>query len=99
MTDYADTNFFVAMLITLPHSVEADAIADRIWESQVEPLPVSRLLQMEVKNALQRLVFEARNGAQDIGITPEYALVAEARFFDILDEGVSGKAWSRTKRF
>jgi predicted nucleic acid-binding protein len=90
MTVYADTNFFTNLLVDLPQSGDADALAGGYRASRFPPWPVPRLLHMELINALQRLVFEARHGAQKILTTPELALLAEARFVDGL---MVGEEW------
>ena len=87
MTAYADTNFFTSLLVDAPRRVEADALAAMNRERGNEPLPVPRLLHLEVINALQRLVFEARHSAQKIRVTPEIALLAEDEFGDGLQAG------------
>lgn len=88
MTVYADTNFFTNLLVELPRSAEADSLAITNREQGSMPLPVCRLLNFELINALQRLLYEAAHGTQKIRITRELALVAEAQFAEQLANGL-----------
>lgn len=87
MTVYADTNFFTNLLVELPQSADADLLAIMNRERGSMPLPVCRLLNFELINALQRLLYEAAHGTQKIRITPELALVAEGQFTEQLAIG------------
>jgi predicted nucleic acid-binding protein len=72
MSIFADTNFFTNLWTSLSHSSEAD----RLWSGVVaggECLLITRLVNLEFTNALQRLIYESRHGAQAVQITPEIA--------------------------
>lgn len=71
MIPYADTNFFTNSLLELAHSAAADALLLAHRKKHSPPLPVTWLSRMELTNALQRLVFEARQGTQQLRGTPE----------------------------
>jgi predicted nucleic acid-binding protein len=87
MTVYADTNFFTNLLVELPRSADADSLAITNREQGSMPLTVCNLLNFELINALQRLLYEAAHGTQKIRITRELALVAEAQFAEQLATG------------
>lgn len=78
MKVYADTNFFTNLLLTLPQSAAADALAATLQRRSPAPLPVTHLLRMELINALQRLIHESKHG--DLGVTEQRSLMAEVRF-------------------
>ena len=42
---------------------------------------------MEFTNALQRLIFETRQGTQQLRVTPESAMLAEAEFIKEMEDG------------
>jgi predicted nucleic acid-binding protein len=88
MIVYADTNFFTNSLLDLTHSPQADALLESLRASQTAPLPVTWLLRMEFLNALQRLVFETRHGTQQLRVTPESAMLADAEFLKETEEGL-----------
>ena len=88
MIAYADTNFFTNSLLDLPHSPDADLLLESLRQSQAAPLPVTWLLRMEFTNALQRLIFETRQGTQRLRVTPESAMLAEAEFIREAEEGI-----------
>jgi predicted nucleic acid-binding protein len=88
MIAYADTNFFTNSLLDLPHSPEADALWNSLQPNQDPPLPVTWLLRMEFTNALQRLIFETRQGTQQLRVTPESAMLAEAEFIRETEAGL-----------
>jgi predicted nucleic acid-binding protein len=88
MTPYADANFFANLLLELPHSHEAVALAGEAESCGAPPWPVFPILRMEVMNAIQRLVFESRTGNQPLRVTPEAALVAAGVFDDQLGAGI-----------
>ncbi|MEQ1852677.1 MAG: type II toxin-antitoxin system VapC family toxin [Chthoniobacteraceae bacterium] len=81
---YADTNFFTNILVEMPHSAEAGSLLG----VSDEPLPVTWLHRFEVVNAIQQCVFLARHGMQQLRITPEFALAAEASFIEAVTLGV-----------
>lgn len=81
---YADTNFFTNTLVDMSHRSEAEAL---LAECRVR-LAVTWLHRIEVVNALQQCVFLTRQGMQQMRVTPELAMAAEARFFDEVDLGI-----------
>jgi predicted nucleic acid-binding protein len=86
MTVYADTNFFTAAWVDIQYTSEAEVLFAGLRQHGGH-LPVTRLLRIEFTNALQRLVFEARNGSQELRATPENALVARASFDEEVSSG------------
>lgn len=86
MTPYADTNFFTHLLVPLEKSAEAEALSAKLRPTK-EALPVIWLIRMELTNALQRLVFQSRHEPQAYPVSPEFALMAEARLADEMEDG------------
>jgi len=86
MKVYADTNIFTNMWIGLTHSEEAMALIEEL-RNQRAKLPITRLLRLELINALQRLVYESRHGVQDIRVSIETALAAHGNFNEELEAG------------
>lgn len=85
MKIFADTNFFTNLWTNLSDSAEAD----RLWSFAGEMelfLAVTRLVNLEYTNALQRLVYESKHGAQALNITSEIAAVARLE----MDQALSG---------
>ena len=80
---YADTNFFVNLLVGMPSTNEAERLAT----GMKAPLPITRLLRLEFVNALQQCVFLTRRGSQDRRVTPELATAVESYFLDEADAG------------
>ena len=93
MIVYADTNFFTNSLLDLARGPEADALLESLCQDHAAPLPVTWLLRMEFTNALQRLVFETRQGTQQLRVTPESAMLAEAEFLRDWEAGT----WMRER--
>ncbi len=81
---YADTNFFTNILVEMPHRAEAETLL----RSCREALPITWLHRLEAVNALQQCVYLSRQGAQQLRMTLELALTAEALFFDEVALGV-----------
>ena len=81
---YADTNFFTNIVVDMPHRAEAETLLHGCREA----LPITWLHRLEMVNALQQCVFLSRQGTQQLRITPELALTAEALFFDEVAVGV-----------
>lgn len=79
MKVFADTNFYTNLWLELSHKVEAASLYDRLLLSG-GVLPITRLLRMELTNALQRLIYESRHGTQGIRISQESALATRASF-------------------
>lgn len=81
---YADTNFFTNTLVDMSHRSEAESLLAECPER----LPVTWLHRLEVVNALQQCVFLTRQGMQQMRVTQELAMMAEARFFEEVDLGI-----------
>lgn len=75
MKVFADTNFFTNLWVELSQSDQANVLYRQVVLAGVR-LPVTRLIRMELTNALQRLVFEARHGTQSFRVSKEMALAA-----------------------
>lgn len=86
MKVFADTNFFTNLWVELPQHANAQSLCDRLLESTLK-LQVTRLLRLELTNALQRLIFEARHGVQNLTISREMASAVRGEFDDALEEG------------
>jgi predicted nucleic acid-binding protein len=86
MRVYADTNIFTNLWIDLSHSEEAMSLIEELRGKRAK-LPITRLLRMEMTNALQRLVYESRHGAQGIRVSTETALAAHGNFNEELEAG------------
>ena len=71
----------------LAHSPAADALLLTHRRKRCPPLPATWLIQLELTNALQRLVFEARQGTQQLRATPEAVMIAEAEFLKEIEAG------------
>ena len=87
MTDYLDANLLVRMYLQLPECEKAVALVNSRSGRRGWPYPITRLLRMEVVNALYRMVFESRTDGQ-WRVTPESAAIALADFEQDLDRGV-----------
>jgi len=94
MSIYADTNFFTNSLLDLAHSPAADTLLESLRQDQAAPLPITWLLRMEFTNALQRLIFETRQGTQQLRVTPESAMLAEAEFIKETEDGLLAREQS-----
>lgn len=88
MNTYVDANALVRYFLMTEgrETLIADLHSSR--EPDTFPLPVTQLLKCEVTNAIERMVFETRNGGIP-RISPELAMVAQESFASDLEEGVS----------
>jgi predicted nucleic acid-binding protein len=87
MTTYLDANFLVRMYLELPGCEEAVNLVKSRSGRRSWPFPITRLLRLEVVNALYRLVFESRTGGQ-WRVTPESAAIALGDFENDLADGL-----------
>jgi predicted nucleic acid-binding protein len=87
MTIYLDANFLVRMYLELPGCEEAVELVKSRRSRRSWPFPITRLIKMEVVNALNRLVFESRTGGQ-WRVTPESATMAIGDFQQDLIDGL-----------
>jgi predicted nucleic acid-binding protein len=88
MRCFADTNFFTNLWTNLSHSSEADLL----WSGAVaagDYLLITRLVNLEYTNALQRLLYESRHGVQAVQLTAEIAQMARMEMDDALRAGIS----------
>jgi predicted nucleic acid-binding protein len=81
MRVFADTNFFTHLWMDLAFKSEAERLLQSLHRAGAV-LPVTRMLRMELTNALQRLIYETRHGTQIVHVSPEAALVARGVFDD-----------------
>jgi len=88
MKVYADTNIFTNLWIDLTHSDEAMQLIEEL-RSKSAKLPITRLLRLEMTNALQRLIYESRHGVQGIRVSAETALAAHGCFNEEVEAGES----------
>ncbi len=87
MIPYADTNFFTNRLLDLVHAGTADELLFTLRAKGSPPLPATWLVRMELTNALQRLIFESRQGTQQLRATPEAVMIAETEFMQEVEAG------------
>ena len=83
---YADTNFFTNLYLRFSHSAEAKQLLAEFLASSASAVPVPPLLWVEVRNALERAVFESRHGSP-WRVTPEGAMLADSWFESALEAG------------
>ncbi len=79
MTPYADTNFFTRAYLELPESAEADRLLLAASRDDAAPLPLTWLHRVEILNAFQLHVFQARAAGQRF-ISVQQAALAHANF-------------------
>lgn len=79
MKPYADSNFLVRIYVELPDSSVADQSVAAGREAGAAPYPLTWLHRVEVCNAFQLHVFQARSGRHP-RVTPELAASAHASF-------------------
>ena len=79
MTPYADTNFFTRAYLELPDSAEADRLLLAASRGEAAPLPLTWLHRVEILNAFQLHVFQARSAGQSF-ISARQAALAHANF-------------------
>ena len=79
MNAYIDANALVRHYLDIEKRQRLAAMLIGPRSSGAWSVPVTELLQFEVKNAIERMVFETRNGGT-AQITPEMALVAHEDF-------------------
>jgi len=77
MKVFADTNYYTNLWLELSHQDEAASLYGGLLQSG-GVLPVTRLVRMELTNALQRLIYESRHGTQGFRISPESAMATRA---------------------
>ena len=90
MKTYVDANALIRLYLNLPGSSEIDATLKSAEGRRMWPVSVTQLLQFEVANGIQRMVFESRTGGQ-WRVTPEAAACAQADF----EEDMSGEVFLR----
>jgi predicted nucleic acid-binding protein len=81
MIPYADTNFFTRAYLQMPGSAEADRLLLAASRSSAAPLPLTWLHRVELLNAFQLHVYQARDAGQPVISTQQVAL-AHANFRD-----------------
>ncbi len=80
MIPYADSNFFSRLYFELDDgSAEVASLMRAVSRGSAERLPITRLHRLEVMNALEMHVFQARQLGQS-QVTREAAAVAQATF-------------------
>jgi len=86
MRIYADANLLVRFYLDYAVAGDARRLLTSSHGCRGRPLPVTTLLRMELMNALQRLVFETRQGGQ-WRVTPEMVAAAWGDFEEDLADG------------
>jgi predicted nucleic acid-binding protein len=84
---YADANLLVRFYLDYAVGGDARRLLTSSRARQGRPLPVTTLLRMELMNALQRLVFETRQGGQ-WRVNPEMVAAVWGDFEEDLADGV-----------
>ena len=79
MKAYADTNLLARIYIEQMANADSDNLLAEVRTGLVEPLPVTRLLEIEFTAALELYVYFGRQGKEP-RITPEQAAIAHADF-------------------
>lgn len=87
MNTYIDANLLVRIYLQLPGGNEALAMLNDREGRAAWPFPVTDLLRCEVINAIQRMVFESRQGGQ-WRVPLESAAVAQTDFAQDLQDAV-----------
>lgn len=87
MRAYADTNFLARIYLSQLASEGTDDLIEGVYQRQVEPLPITWLLQIELASALELYVFFGKNPPLP-RITPEQAALAHADFQSDLVDGL-----------
>ena len=87
MNIYADTNFFTSLYCTGPNHAEALRLDQTAEEHGCAGYPMTLLGRLEFVNAFHQSVFSTRNGIPGVHLTPEMALVIEAKFHEHLLSG------------
>ena len=86
MALYCDTNLLIRLYCEMPDSSQTIERLKSLRRSRDTRLHITWLHQLEMANALQQLVFFARNG-RGIRMTPERATIALADFDEDLSTG------------
>jgi len=81
MTPYADTNFFTRVYLQMTGSAEADRLLLAASRISASPLPITWLHRVELLNAFQLHVYQARNADQPF-VSAQQAALAHANFRD-----------------
>jgi len=84
---YADTNLIVSLFVEGPNTAEAQRLYRSLDSGGNFTVPVSLLCRLEVVNALQQTVFFTQQGVPGMCVSREYAMAAEAIFFEQVTEG------------
>ena len=87
MKAYADTNFLARLYLKQLGADDAIAQASEVIGGEIEPLPMTWLLEIELTGALELYVWCGRQG-QHPRITPEQAAVAHGDFQSDLRDGL-----------
>ncbi len=87
MRAYADTSFLARIYLSQLASEGTDDLIEGVYQRQVEPLPITWLLQIELASALELYVFFGKNPPHP-RITPEQAALAHADFQSDLVDGL-----------
>ena len=87
MKSYADTNFFTNYYLELAEGERARELLNHLAPHN-HLLSITWLLHLEYANALERMVFETRQGGQRYRATPEGAAAAHAQFEENLRDEI-----------
>lgn len=87
MKTYVDANALIRLYLNLPGSRAVDDALKSAEGRRTWPIPATQLLQFEVINGIQRMVFECRSGGQ-WRVTPETAACALADFEEDMNNEV-----------
>lgn len=84
MKIYVDANALIRLYLNLPGCDKVNAELKSAQGRRAGPIAATQLLEFEVANGIQRMVFESRNGGQ-WRVTPETAACAVADFSEDMD--------------
>lgn len=87
MKTYADTNLIVALFCEGPNRAEAERLHRSVSSGGDLTYPVTLICRLEVVNALQLAAFATQHGVPGTRVSREYAMAAEAIFFEQLAAG------------
>lgn len=87
MKTYVDANAFIRLYLDLPGSLETEKALKEPGTAKFGPILITQLLQFEITNGLERMVFESRQGGQ-WRVTTETAACALADFNEDLVAGI-----------
>ncbi len=87
MNTYVDANALVRYYLDVEKRKQLVAMLRTADFANAFPLPVTDLVRFEVGNAIERMIFETRNGGT-AEVTPEMVVVAHGDFENDMADGI-----------